>query len=54
MIEFCLADDTELKTMIWSNPGLILIRNGVVIQHWHYNDFPGYETLQREYLNPAP
>lgn len=35
-----LADDTELKTMIRSNPGLILLQNGVVMKKWHYNDFP--------------
>jgi len=35
-----LADDTELKAMIRSNPGLILLHNGVVMAKWHYNDFP--------------
>lgn len=34
------ADDTELKAMIRSNPGLVYLRNGVVMGKWHYNDFP--------------
>ena len=35
-----LADGTELKAMIRSNPGLILLKDGVVVRKWHYNDFP--------------
>ena len=38
------ADDIELKAMIRANPGLIYLRNGVVMKKWHYNDFP--ETLK--------
>ncbi len=34
------ADDTELKAMIRSNPGMILMHNGIVVAKWHYNDFP--------------
>ncbi len=35
-----LADGTELKAMIRSNPGLILMKDGIIIKKWHYNDFP--------------
>jgi hypothetical protein len=35
-----LADDIELKAMIRSNPGLLLLKDGVVQKKWHHNDFP--------------
>ena len=41
---YYFADDTELKTIIRSNPGLILLHNGVVMKKWHFNDFP--ETMK--------
>jgi uncharacterized membrane protein YphA (DoxX/SURF4 family) len=38
--DFYHTDETTLKTIIRSNPGLMLIKDGMVIGHWHYNDFP--------------
>jgi hypothetical protein len=38
--DFGTADEIALKTMIRSNPGLILIKDGTIIKNWHYNDFP--------------
>lgn len=40
------ADDIVLKTMVRSNPGLILFRNGIIIDKWHYHYFPDQEELK--------
>ena len=37
---YYFADDIELKAMIRSNPGLVLMHDGMVINKWHFNDFP--------------
>jgi len=41
--EFCNADGIMLKTVIRSNPGLVLIKDGTILDKWHYNDFPEVE-----------
>ncbi|MDX2283054.1 MAG: DoxX family protein [Bacteroidia bacterium] len=40
-------DETVLKTMIRSNPGFLLLRDGVVLEKWHYNDAPDAEAVKR-------
>jgi len=44
-IPYFFVDDTVLKAMIRSNPGLILLQNGTVAGKWHYNDVPGIEQV---------
>ena len=46
---FCITDETTLKTMIRSNPGLMLLRDGVVAAKWSHNQLPTVERL----LSPA-
>ncbi|MCR4772908.1 MAG: triose-phosphate isomerase [Prevotella sp.] len=42
---FCFTDGTTLKTMIRSNPGLMLIKNGTIINKWSHNDLPKTTNL---------
>jgi hypothetical protein len=47
---FYSADDVILKTMVRANPGLLLLKNGVVLAKWHYHDFPDYNQVKKKYL----
>lgn len=44
-LSFYQADDILLKTMVRSNPGLMLLKAGVVIRKWNCNDFPNAGEL---------
>ncbi|RNI28789.1 BT_3928 family protein [Rufibacter latericius] len=45
---YFFADATVLKTMIRSNPGLLLFKNGVVVGKWHYNNTPTLQEVQEK------
>lgn len=49
-IEFYNADDIEIKTMVRSNPGMILLKNATVIKKWHWRDLPSYDKLKKKWL----
>ena len=42
---FCQMDDITLKTMVRSNPGLILIKNGTILNKWSDEDIPDEYVL---------
>jgi triosephosphate isomerase len=42
---FCSVDGTTLKTIIRSNPGLLLLKDGVVINKWSHNRLPDEQQL---------
>ncbi|MGN1263047.1 MAG: BT_3928 family protein, partial [Prevotella sp.] len=38
--DFCMTDETTLKTMVRSNPGLILLKDGIIVNKWSHNRLP--------------
>ena len=51
---FCTTDETTLKTMIRSNPGLMLLRDGVVAAKWSHNQLPTIERLLSPTTSSTP
>jgi uncharacterized membrane protein YphA (DoxX/SURF4 family) len=46
-LDFYTTDDIVLKTIVRSNPGLLLLKDGVILKKWHYNDFPDYADFKK-------
>lgn len=49
--QFFNTDEVVLKTMIRANPGLVLIKGGVIEAKWHYNSIPTYPEVTAKYLH---
>ena len=47
---FYTADDILLKTIVRSNPGVLLMKNGKIIHKWHKSKVPSFEEIKRNYI----
>jgi uncharacterized membrane protein YphA (DoxX/SURF4 family) len=47
---FFNMDGTVLKTMIRSNPGLMMLEGGTVKAMWHHNSFPSFNDVKSQYF----
>jgi hypothetical protein len=47
-LPFCMTDETVLKTMIRSNPGYILLRDGTITGKWSWTNVPGKEWFSND------
>jgi uncharacterized membrane protein YphA (DoxX/SURF4 family) len=48
--EIFYADEVPLKSMVRANPGILLLKNGTVINKWHFHSLPKYDDLVKDYL----
>ncbi len=46
-VTYGMADDILLKTIVRSNPGVVLLKGGVVLNKWHINKLPDFGTISK-------
>lgn len=51
MVEVFYADAVPLRSMVRANPGVLLLKDGIVIGKWHYNTLPSYNELEEKYFS---
>ena len=49
-VPYYTSDEKLLKTIMRSNPGIILWQNGVLIHKWHYKKLPTYQEIKSTYI----
>lgn len=50
-MEVFYVDAVPLKSMVRANPGILLMKNGVVVAKWHHHTLPSFEKLTERYFS---
>lgn len=50
---FHTTDEITLKTIIRSNPGVVLLKDGVILNKWHYRNLPDAQSLAKNTLSTS-
>ena len=50
LMEVFYADGIPLKSMVRANPGILLLKDGYIINKWHYHTMPSYQELADKYF----
>ncbi len=50
-MEVFYADAVPLKSMVRANPGILLLKNGVIVNKWHYHSLPSFSELSTTYFS---
>ncbi len=45
------ADDILLKTIVRSNPGIVLMKDGTILEKWHYRKLPPFEKIESRHIS---
>lgn len=48
--DICICDETTLKTIVRSNPGLMIVKDGVIIGKWNLCDIPQLDFFKGNLL----
>jgi hypothetical protein len=51
VMEVFYADGIPLKSMVRANPGILLLKNGTVINKWHFRNVPSYDEMADRYFS---
>jgi uncharacterized membrane protein YphA (DoxX/SURF4 family) len=47
---FYTSDEILLKTIVRSNPGIVLFKDGTIVDKWHYKQVPSFEEIKAKYI----
>ena len=51
LMDVFYVDAVPLKSMVRANPGVLLLKEGRVINKWHYHTVPSYGALVKRYFD---